>query len=63
MTLHLAEISKTAKPQAHGLIPLDQAGWYGSKDLEIAENITLLPLPSRSPELEPGREYLAVHPN
>ncbi len=53
MTLHLAEISKAVKPAAHGVILLDQAGWHGSKDLEIPENITLLPLPPRSPGLNP----------
>ncbi len=53
MTLHLAEISRAVEPQAHGVILLDQAGWHGSKNLEIPENITLLLLPPRSPELNP----------
>ncbi len=53
MTLHLAEVSKAVKPTAHGVVLLDQAGWHGSKDLEVPENITLLPLPPRSPELNP----------
>jgi len=53
MTLHLAEISKVVKPEAHAVVLLDQAGWHGSKDLVIPDNITLLPLPPRSPELNP----------
>ncbi len=53
MTLHLTEISRAVKPQAHGVVLLDQAGWHGSKHLEIPENITLLPLPPRAPELNP----------
>ena len=53
MTLHLAEVSKAVKRTAHGVVLLDQAGWHGSKDLEVPENITLLPLPPRSPELNP----------
>lgn len=53
MSLHLAEVSKAIKQGAHGVVVLDQAGWHGSKDLEIPENITLLPLPPRSPELNP----------
>ncbi len=53
MTLHLAEVSKAVKLTAHGVVLLDQAGWHGSKDLEVPENITLLPLPPRSPELNP----------
>src|SRR5215211_5139750 len=29
------------------------AGWHGAGDLAVPDNITLLPLPSRSPELNP----------
>ena len=53
MTLHLAEISKAVKPRAHGVVILDQAGWHGAKALKVPDNITLLPLPPRSPELNP----------
>jgi len=53
MTLHLAEISKTVAPGAHAVVILDQAGWHGAKNLELPDNITLLFLPPRSPELNP----------
>lgn len=53
MTLHLAEISRTVAPGAHAVVILDQAGWHGAKDLEVPDNITLLFLPPRSPELNP----------
>ncbi len=53
MTLHLAEISQAVKKGAHAVVILDQAGWHGAKDLEVPDNITLLPLPPRSPELNP----------
>ena len=53
MTLHLAEIARAVKPGAHGVVILDQAGWHGAKKLVVPENITLLPLPPRSPELNP----------
>jgi transposase len=53
MTLHLAEISRAVNPGAHAVVLLDQAGWHGSKGLEVPDNITLLPLPPRSPELNP----------
>jgi transposase len=53
MSLHLQEISANVAPGAHGLVLLDQAGWHGAKDLVIPDNITLLPLPPRSPELNP----------
>jgi len=32
---------------------LDQAGWHRSKSLQVPGNITLLPLPPYSPELNP----------
>ena len=53
MTVHLAEISAMVAPGAHGLVILDQAGWHMSKALVVPDNITLLPLPPRSPELNP----------
>lgn len=53
MTLHLAEISVTVAPGAHAILLLDQAGWHGSADLIVPPNITLLPLPSKCPELNP----------
>ncbi len=53
MTLHLAEISATVAPGAHAVLLLVQAGWHGSAALVVPENITLLPLPSKGPELNP----------
>jgi transposase len=53
MTLHLAEISAAVSPGAHAVLLLDQADWHGSRDLVVPDNITLLPLPPRSPELNP----------
>jgi hypothetical protein len=53
MQWHLEEISSQVAPGAHAVVILDQAGWHGAKDLEIPDNITLLPLPPRSPELNP----------
>tara|TARA_R110000787_G_scaffold282559_1_gene394496 strand:- start:10389 stop:10892 length:504 start_codon:yes stop_codon:yes gene_type:complete len=53
MTLHLKEIAAVVKPNAHAIIIVDQAGWHFSKALEVPGNITLVPLPPRSPELNP----------
>ncbi len=53
MNLHLQEISTTVSHGAHAIVIVDQAGWHFSKALEIPDNITLLPLPARSPELNP----------
>jgi transposase len=53
MALHLAEISIAVAPGAHAILLLDQAGWHVSKKLPIPDNITLLPFPPKSPELNP----------
>ena len=54
MNLHLAEISKTVAPGAHGVVTLDGAGWHQTGgELKVPDNITLLPLPPYSPELNP----------
>lgn len=53
MNEHLGEICATVAQGAHAVLILDQAGWHFSKDLVVPGNITLLPLPPRSPELNP----------
>lgn len=53
MNAHLAEISGHVSPGAHALLVLDGAGWHSSTDLIIPPNISLLPLPPYSPELNP----------
>lgn len=53
MAPHLAEISRTVTPGAHAVVRLDQAGWHLSDKLGIPDNITLTPLPPKSPELNP----------
>ena len=35
------------------LMLMDQAGWHVSKNLEVPENVRLIPLPPHSPELNP----------
>ena len=53
MTAHLAEISGAVATDAHAVVLLDQAGWHTANALQIPDNITLMPLPPRSPELNP----------
>ena len=53
MQLHLDEIATKVAPNAHAILLLDQAGWHGAKALQVPQNISLLPLPPRSPELNP----------
>src|SRR3954468_7622613 len=51
--LHLAEIGRQVPPGAHAVVVLDGAGWHAAGGLALPENLTLLPLPRYSPELNP----------
>lgn len=53
MNLHLAEIATQVASDAHAVLLLDQAGWHLAGALDVPENITLLPLPAKCPELNP----------
>ena len=53
MNLHLAEIAAGVAPGAHAVLLADQAGWHLSMKLVVPANITIVPLPSKSPELNP----------
>ena len=53
MNLHLAEIALMVAPGAHAVLLVDQAGWHLSARLVIPTNITILPMPPKSPELNP----------
>ena len=51
MQHHLDEIARTLPPKAHAVLVLDQAGWHTTEKLRLPENLSLLPLPPKSPEL------------
>jgi transposase len=53
MNLHLAEISLAVAPKAHAVLLMDQAGWHLTPKLELPGNISIVPIPSKSPELNP----------
>lgn len=53
MNLHLQEISAAVAPGAHAVLIVDQAGWHMTPKLKTPGNLTILPLPSRAPELNP----------
>ena len=53
MTQHLAEISRHVDGNAHAILIMDQAGWHMSNNLVVPGNISILPLPPKSPELNP----------
>ena len=54
MNEHLRFISEAADPDEHVVLVLDGAGWHASRALRVPANITLLPLPPYSPELNPA---------
>jgi transposase len=51
MNAHLKFISEQLGPDKHAVLVLDGAGWHVANALKIPANITLLPLPPYSPEL------------
>jgi len=54
MQMHIDEIGRAVRPGAHALVLIDKAGWHTTKKLKLPSNLTLLPLPSASPELNPA---------
>jgi transposase len=64
MNAHLRMIGEQVGPDRHVVLVLDQAGWHQAKGLQLPENLTLLPLPPYSPELNPIERvwaYLRSH--
>jgi hypothetical protein len=53
MNLFLAELGQAVAPGAHGIVLMDKAGWHTAGDLVVPENLSLVFLPSYSPELNP----------
>lgn len=54
MNEHLRFIAQAAAADEHIVLVLDGAGWHTSKALQVPPNLTLLPLPPYSPELNPA---------
>ena len=53
MQAFLSAFAKTIAADEHVALVLDGAGWHNGKTLRVPENITLVPLPPYSPELNP----------
>ena len=49
----LDRFAATIAQDEHVALVLDQAGWHGSDALIVPDNVTLVPLPPYSPELNP----------
>ena len=53
MDVFLDRFSRQLRPDVHAALILDQAGWHDRRALKVPANITLLPLPAASPQLNP----------
>ena len=53
MQMHLDEISRNVAAKAHAIVLMDRAGWHNTDKLKVPKNISIILLPSRSPELNP----------
>ena len=53
MQRFLDRFAATIGEDEHVAMVLDQAGWHGANALQVPPNITLVPLPPYSPELNP----------
>ena len=51
MTLHLTEIALAVAPGAHAVILVDQAGLHMTGKLDVLDNISIIALPAKRPEL------------
>lgn len=49
----LQQLSQNISPGKHAVLVLDNAGWHKSKGIKVPQNISILPLPPYSPELNP----------
>lgn len=49
----LERFARQLEPGAHAALVLDQAGWHVARRLAVPANVTLVPLPPYSPELNP----------
>ena len=61
MQTFLDRFAATIGEDEHVAMILDQAGWHGANEFKVPANITFVPLPPYSPELNPAErvwEYL-----
>ena len=53
MSVFLDRFAARLACDEHAVMVLDQAGWHGAHALRVPNNVTLVALPSYSPELNP----------
>ena len=62
--MYLRQFSRELAEDVHAVLIWDRAGFHKSKTLKIPDNITIIPLPPYSPELNPVENlwhYLRSH--
>ena len=60
MQKHLDEIAREITPGNNVVFVFDRAAWHTTKKLRLPENISLLLLPTASPELNPAEQVWQV---
>ena len=53
INIYLQQFSRELAPDVHAVLIWDQVGFHKSKELKVPQNVTVIPLPSYSPELNP----------
>ena len=64
MNAFLAQLAAELPAGVHAALVLDRAGWHTAKALRVPDNVTLIHLPPKSPELNPVENlwhYLRSH--
>ena len=64
INLFLGELSRQLAPDVHAVLIWDRAGYHTSGSVEVPTNVSLIPLPPYSPELNPIENlwhYLRSH--
>ena len=56
MAHHLQALSEAVPAGRHAVLVLDRAGWHTTPKLPQFPNVSLLPLPAGSPELNPAEQ-------
>lgn len=57
INLFLAQFSAALPADTHAVLVLDGAGWHDERALTVPDNLTLVPPPAYSPELNPVERF------
>ena len=58
----MAKVSRNLPTDVHAVLVLRHAGWHGARALKVPANVSIVPMPPYSPELNPlERIWLYLH--